>query len=60
MKEEMIQRKMRQFSEECPICKILIKGFSESQVKYALKTHLKQKHKGEKIKWIKLIGSRML
>jgi hypothetical protein len=37
-----------QYSDKCHICKKEIKGFSESQVKYNLETHIKQKHSGEK------------
>jgi hypothetical protein len=33
------------YSEECHICKKEIKGFSESQVKYNLEVHIRQKHK---------------
>ncbi len=34
-----------QYSEKCPICKREIKGFSESQVRYNLEVHIKQKHR---------------
>ena len=32
------------YSEKCPICNKEIKGFSESQVKWNLDLHIKQKH----------------
>ena len=37
-----------QYMEKCPVCKKEIKGFSESQVKYNLEVHTKQKHGGGK------------
>ena len=37
-----------QYMDKCPICKKEIKGFSESQVKYNLEVHIKQKHSDEK------------
>lgn len=33
------------YVDKCPFCNKEIKGFSESQVKYNLETHMKQKHK---------------
>jgi hypothetical protein len=34
-----------EYKKKCPICKREIKGTSESQVEYNLKTHIRQKHK---------------
>jgi hypothetical protein len=48
MKEEEISVIKTQYSKECPICKKAIRGFSENQVEWNLKTHLKQSHKGVK------------
>lgn len=44
MKETSKTREMIQYSDKCPVCKKEIKGFSESQVKYNLEVHVKQKH----------------
>ena len=33
-----------EYSEKCPHCKKPIRGSSESQVKYNLEVHIKQKH----------------
>lgn len=44
MKEINKTREMIQYSDKCNICKKEIKGFSESQVKYNLEVHIKQKH----------------
>lgn len=41
-RETIIKRK--QFFTHCPLCKQEIKGSSESQVEYNLKTHTQQKH----------------
>ena len=38
------------YIDKCPICKKEIKGFSESQVKYNLGVHVKQKHPDKLIK----------
>lgn len=45
MKETIIERntKIKVFSENCPICNVEIKGYSESQVKYNLRLH-REKH----------------
>lgn len=45
MKTIKKSRKIIQYSEKCPYCDKDIKGFSESQVKYNLEVHIKQKHK---------------
>lgn len=45
MKKQINTREITQYSEKCPVCKKEIKGFSESQVKYNLEVHIKQKHK---------------
>lgn len=39
-----------QYSDKCPICKKEIRGFSESQVKYNLDVHKRQKHSEEETK----------
>jgi uncharacterized protein with PIN domain len=44
MKKTNKTREMIQYSERCPKCKKEIKGYSESQVKYNLEVHTKQKH----------------
>ena len=49
MKKTNKTREMVQYSERCPHCKKEIKGFSESQVKYNLEVHIKQKHDKDKI-----------
>lgn len=49
MKTTKKLREVIQYSEKCPICKKEIKGFSESQVKYNLKIHIKRKHKKDDI-----------
>ena len=33
-----------EYLDKCPICKKQIKGTSEGQVKYNIKTHIRQKH----------------
>ena len=45
IKERNVVRK--QFYVYCPKCDLEIKGNSQTQVQYALKIHLKQKHKKE-------------
>ena len=45
MKSRKIMKKRTEYFEECPYCKKEIKGFSESQVEYNLKTHINAKHK---------------
>jgi uncharacterized protein with PIN domain len=41
-KKKIIER--LEYKKRCPICKREIKGTSESQVEYNLKTHTQQKH----------------
>ncbi|MEK6880374.1 MAG: hypothetical protein AABY22_12230 [Nanoarchaeota archaeon] len=45
MKETKIE--VIQLSKKCQICKLEIKGYSESQVDYNLKIHTYAKHKEE-------------
>lgn len=49
MKKKEITSKRIVYSEECPICKKEIKGFSESNLKYNMGLH-KDKHKKDKQK----------
>jgi len=44
MKKTIVNSERVVYSEKCPHCKKEIKGFSESQVKYNLEVHIKQKH----------------
>ena len=44
MKKEIKTIKRAQYSEKCPKCQKEIKGSSESQVKYNLSVHIKQRH----------------
>lgn len=48
MKTTKTTREITQYSKKCFICKKDVKGFSESQVEYNLKVHIKQKHKRRK------------
>ena len=41
-------KRVIQYSEKCHFCKKEIRGFSESQVKWNLRLHIKQKHKNGK------------
>ena len=44
MKKQTIKTEKTQYSEDCPICKKQIKGYSESQVLYNMQVHLDRTH----------------
>lgn len=39
-----ITKEQKQYSDKCPVCSKIIKGTSESQVKYNMKVHCMQIH----------------
>lgn len=48
MKE--IKQEITKYVDECPFCKKEIVGTSESQIKYNMELHIKQKHKKKLVK----------